>query len=196
MFIVTYIVLMTILAKKLSEFENRSICIRSLETWSATTFKSESITNTNASFTTGITTSNNPIGDMVDTKLENVIYIDFKHSGAIPGPITLKWVVADEFENGDIIKCYYFNEETKMYEQVEDAKMVNWDLQLNIDHCSKYVVSNTELPAELVSNDNYDDENIGENNTQTGGETNKEESKQPEQKPSDDKKEELRKLKR
>ena len=97
-----------------------------------------------------------------------VLYINFAHSGPIPGPIT--FTVYDlNFNEGDILKCYYYNEETKLYERVQDAEMINdWEVQLNIDHCSKYLVTKTELQDEFVIADNDEDKGTAENGTGTG----------------------------
>lgn len=140
--------------QKLKSFNNKTI---RFQTESALyTFNSWEINNINANLTTGYSIEDVASWNMVDVEKDDVIYINFNHSGTIPAPLVIDiWGYCGFSEEGETLKCYYFNEETKMYEQVENAKMINYaTLLLNIDHCSKYVVSKTELPAELVDSSN------------------------------------------
>ena len=142
--------------KELSKTVDGSIIIE--EYFGGYAFLASNVTNTNVNFTLGIKTSNEPLLDMVDTKKEDVVYINFSHSGQVPGSMIIG-AYNETFKENDILKCYYFNEETKMYQRVEDAKMINdyFNFQLNITQGGKYVVSKTELPAELVENHNNED---------------------------------------
>lgn len=112
-------------------------------------FRGDKITNPNASFTVGCEASNESDWNMVDTTLEDVVYINFAHSGAFPGPVKVE---IGPFAVSGLYKCYYFNETTMKYERVADASVVEFGyLQFNVDCGGKYVVSTTELPAELVA---------------------------------------------
>ena len=113
-------------------------------------FRGDKITNFNASFTAGCKVSNESAWDMVDTKLEDVVYINFENSGPVPGTIFID-LNNETFKDDDILKCYYYDETTKLYVLMQDAEMLGIQLKLNIDHGGKYVVSKTELPAELVA---------------------------------------------
>jgi len=92
----------------------------------------------------------------MSTGIEEAFGFDLSSLGNVPSSLTFwmydSFLAGSGFEAGDILKCYRYNETTKLYEQVEDAEMIsNRELKLNVDHCSKYIVSKTELPEELVS---------------------------------------------
>ena len=113
-------------------------------------FNSKTIKNEKASFTLGIEVKNSPIGEMTKVENSDVTYIEFKHKGDMPGPITIT-LEDSKYNAGDKLKCYYYNEETKKYEEVADAEMRTiTELTLNIEHCSKYIVTKTEIASSLV----------------------------------------------
>lgn len=110
---------------------------------------------------------------------EDVLFLDFKHSGPLPAKATIE--IVDTNTLGlyspilDATHLYYYNEETKKCEYATSIEKMEYDsgIRFTIDHCSRWVASVAELPASIVANStetgntpsDNETENTTENNT-------------------------------
>lgn len=79
---------------------------------------------------------------------KNVSYltVSFKYDGKLPGKTDVTLDVSEGgFKNGDTVYLYYFNESTKAFELVDDAKYVDGFATFEMTHCSDYIVTSEKL---------------------------------------------------
>lgn len=118
-------------------------------------FKAEDITDTNMNVDLKIEKVACFIDELKDRK--DVMFLDFKHSGKLPGKATITIAA----EDGDNVKTedgylYYYNETTKKLEYISVAKRNEYgETTFSLEHCSKYVNSDTKLD-ETTSNRKLD----------------------------------------
>lgn len=108
---------------------------------------------------------------------EDVLFLDFKHSGQLPGKATVELLymiyggTSSSIEN--VSHLYYYNEETQKCEYVSDVQKTQHDgISFSIDHCSRWVASVTELPASIVANDTETENTPSDNETENTTENN------------------------
>lgn len=81
--------------------------------------------------------------DLVKDK--NVKSIVFSHSGQLPKGTIITVYVGDKYKDGDYIDLYYLNTETKQLElKSKSIQVTNGYVKLSIDHCSEYVLEQSE----------------------------------------------------
>lgn len=113
-------------------------------------FKPEDITDTNMSINLDVSKVDCFVDELKDKK--DVIFLDFKHSGKLPGKANISLYSYEESEKPEgKVYLYYYNEETKKCEFIEEAKRNEWtEIVFTLDHCSRYVISDTELTGSIV----------------------------------------------
>ena len=71
----------------------------------------------------------------------NKVYLYFAHHGSLPGVATIKVDVSKNFSEGSNLTLYYYNEDTKEIEFINDKiKVVDGYAEFEIEHCSEYVL--------------------------------------------------------
>ena len=86
--------------------------------------------------------STEPVIENVTTGIEKM-YVDFAYHGNLPTNARIKLDVSNKFDNESKLYLYYYNDETKKIEFVnEDIKVNNGYVEFEIDHCSKYILTN------------------------------------------------------
>ena len=80
----------------------------------------------------------------------DALYLEFSHHGTLPGPAEISTYVGNEFDNGDVVYLYYYNEETGKIETVNGGNgltVSNGYVTFTLKHCSVYFLSE-KTPAE------------------------------------------------
>lgn len=96
-----------------------------------------------------ITSTTNEINNKVD---QNKLIVSFDHHGELPETATVRINVKDKFEDGEKLYLYYYNEETKQIEYIEDGlKVKDGYVEFSIEHCSDYFLTAT-IVQEAVNN--------------------------------------------
>ena len=76
------------------------------------------------------------------------IFINFKHNGSLPNGVSIKIYVGDKFDDGDVVSVYYYNENKNILElKIESVKVQKEYVEFNIDHCSNYFVTMSDLKS-------------------------------------------------
>lgn len=76
------------------------------------------------------------------------IFINFKHNGSLPNGVSVKIYVGDKFDDGDVVSVYYYNENKNILElKIESVKVQKEYVEFNIDHCSNYFVTMSDLKS-------------------------------------------------
>lgn len=151
-----------------------SLGIDSLETvWR---FDASSISNTNIDLPLRIDRVD-AFNQDLETEDYNVLYLDFAHSGELPGTAEINVIVNEEdavskLQGKDNIKIYYYNETTNKTEDAKDvtvSEINGLTLSFSLEHCSRYVVVDEDLVPTEPETGNDDTSNNDEviNNTDT-----------------------------
>ena len=113
--------------------------------------KPENITDTTKSMNVGVKKVDCFIDSLKDNK--NVLFLDFKHSGALPGKVNVSIYAENAFDRIEKEAfLYYYNEETKKCEFVSKVTVNEYEeMVLTLDHCSRYVVSSVELDEAVLT---------------------------------------------
>lgn len=113
--------------------------------------KPENITDTSKSMNIGVKKVDCFIDSLKDNK--NVLFLDFKHSGALPGKVNVSIYAENAFDRIEKEAfVYYYNEETKKCEFVSKVTVNEYEeMVLTLDHCSKYVISSVELDEAVLT---------------------------------------------
>lgn len=70
------------------------------------------------------------------------MYISFSHHGTLPSDAKIKVDVSSKFKDGNKLYLYYYNEEKKQVEFIEDNIVVEDGFaEFEIDHCSEYFLT-------------------------------------------------------
>lgn len=90
--------------------------------------------------------------------LTDVLFMNFKHHGQLPGKATIIYNVKDLYADGTELYILHYNEETGKLEGQQKVTVKDGEISFNIESCSSYVLSktaaseqpenNTELPPE------------------------------------------------
>ena len=70
--------------------------------------------------------------------------VNFKHSGDLPSGTKIKLYVGNKFNDGSIVNVYHYNEK-KLDEIVSNLKVVDGYIEFEINHCSEYFVTQSNL---------------------------------------------------
>lgn len=96
-----------------------------------------------------ITATTNEINNTVD---QNKLIVSFDHHGQLPETATVRINVKDKFDDGEKLYLYYYNEENKQIEYIDDGlKVKDGYVEFSIDHCSDYFLTAT-IVQEAVNN--------------------------------------------
>jgi len=78
---------------------------------------------------------------LIDKKDQGLV-IDFLHSGSLPKGTKISLWVGDKFNDGDILTFYYYNPtHGKLDVSVKNIKVQNGVIEIELDHCSSYVLT-------------------------------------------------------
>ena len=98
-------------------------------------------------FTTSIIYSSENVKEIY--KLSNYadgIYVNFKHNGDLPKGTKIKLYIGDKFEDGNIVKVYHYNTSKKTLDFIEeDLKVTGGYIEFEIEHCSEYFVTMSQI---------------------------------------------------
>ncbi len=82
---------------------------------------------------------------------ENRRTVSFAHDGKLPGKAKVTISVADQFADGKELFFYYFNEGSNGFELISKNVVENGKIVVELTHCSDYILSEEELPAEVMT---------------------------------------------
>lgn len=70
------------------------------------------------------------------------VYVSFSHHGSLPSSARIKVDVSQKFRDGNKLYLYYFNEDTKKIEFIDDnIKVKDGYAEFEIQHCSEYFLT-------------------------------------------------------
>lgn len=123
---------------------NVTIKVGDTISWS---FDGEEIQNSEIKFKPSVKISNEKFNTIESNEIKEGVYIDFLHSGKLPGLAFVKLNVGkDKYgEKATTLHLYYYNPTIKRYEYVQPVKYENGVAQFSIDHCSTYVLVEKKL---------------------------------------------------
>lgn len=80
------------------------------------------------------------------------VTVSFAYDGKLPGKTDVTLDLSEGgFTEGQTIYLYYFNEKTKAFELVDDAKYANGSAVFQMEHCSDYIVTAQKLATTSAS---------------------------------------------
>ena len=80
-------------------------------------------------------------------------FINFEHSGDLPGATKIRLYVADKFSNGDIVNVYYYDKDNKELTSVhKELEVKDGYITFDIDHCSEYFVTRSTIMGAVEDN--------------------------------------------
>lgn len=108
---------------------------------------------------------NNNEDDNLNTIIGNRknIVLDFDHNGVLPTGTVFRLYVGDTFENGNNLYLYYYNTLGKLELKQESLVVTDGYVNIPLEHCSMYVLLNTNLdesPSDKPAPDNTNSSNI------------------------------------
>lgn len=78
------------------------------------------------------------------TDLENIMYLNFTHHGALPGDAAISYDVSETYESGTTLYVRHFNETTKTLEDpIEVVVDEDGVMTFELSSCSTFVISTT-----------------------------------------------------
>ena len=81
------------------------------------------------------------------------IFLDFKHNGILVNGTSIKLYVGDKFEDGNLVSVYYYNEKNNTLDlKIESIKAKKGYIEFDIDHCSNYFVTMSNLKDNKSNN--------------------------------------------
>ena len=112
------------------------------------TFSNRTLTDTDMNIDLGIkfdTEKKEEIKKL--TGREDAMYLSFAHHGELPGPATIKSYVGDNYQNGEKIYLYYFDEEQNKILMIGNTALEVKDgyVEYTITHCSTYFFMEEKL---------------------------------------------------
>lgn len=91
----------------------------------------------------------NLINDQID-KNNKTKYLFFEHHGFLPTTAVIKVAVDDKYIDGEKLYLYYYNEDSKKLEYIENNLLVkNGYVTFKIQHCSDYVLTGSIVKTAL-----------------------------------------------
>lgn len=111
------------------------------------TFRGDQITNENIVMDFRITSliSSPDIGKLLQKGAQN-LFLEFSHSGKLPGPAEVKVYAGSVFADGQKLYLYYYNPDKKALEPVQKEIIVNGGyVVFELTHCSSYVLTTKEV---------------------------------------------------
>ena len=91
----------------------------------------------------------NLVSSQIDKNIKTK-YLFFEHHGVLPTTAIIKVAVADNYNDGDKLYLYYYNENSKKLEFIEDNLIVkNGYVSFEIKHCSDYVLTGSIVKTAL-----------------------------------------------
>ena len=87
------------------------------------------------------------------TNFAKFINLNFQHSGKLPDYTTFKTYVGDDYEDGSILKLYYYNAEEDKLEMKNNNVIVHEGYAtFTMDHASEYILTQALFEEEKESN--------------------------------------------
>jgi len=72
----------------------------------------------------------------------NKVYLSFAHHGDLPSDAKIKVDVSDRFKDGSKLYLYYYNEDIKQMQFIDNnIKVIDGFAEFEIDHCSEYILT-------------------------------------------------------
>lgn len=95
------------------------------------------------------------INELIDSDIKKK-YVSFNYHGNLPSTATIKLPVSDEFNDGDKLYLYYYDEENGKIELAgSNIKVINGNVSFEIKHCSDYFLTMASIKnAENSTNHN------------------------------------------
>ena len=115
------------------------------------TIRGKDIKNEDIDFNYGMTfKSDNRTKITLLTRNAKVMYLNFDGKDEVPGNITVKVFVGDNFKNKDILYLYYYNEKTNRLEKSSKKLTVkNGYVEFEIEKLGEYVLSTSDFDAPI-----------------------------------------------
>ncbi|MFZ2538745.1 MAG: hypothetical protein WAX04_07575 [Oscillospiraceae bacterium] len=78
------------------------------------------------------------------------LVVSFNHSGNLPANAKIILDVSADYNDGEELFLYYYNDTTKKLEPISKGnKVMGEKVQIEISHCSNYVLTKTRIPARV-----------------------------------------------
>lgn len=120
-------------------------------------FSSDTITNTNIDFKPSFKFSDKKLDSIQNNEITDGLFLDLDHNGDLPGKAKVSVWIGDELAQkyadkiGDSIYLYYYNPETKDYEYMGTAKVIEYGIvEFELGHCSIYLLSKSKVEDKTV----------------------------------------------
>ena len=95
-----------------------------------------------------------------ELSLEDSLYVEFMHSGLLPGKASVTLNVAERFEDGESLYFYYCNPDKEKLDLVAANLLVeNGYVTLPMEHCSEYILTTEAVVVSDTSNPQTGDAN-------------------------------------
>ena len=113
------------------------------------TFDKEEYSQNEFDFDLGISFSSNKKNmiDLLSGKNIKKKYISFNHHGKLPSSAVIKTDVEDTFKNVKTLKLYYYNESDETIEFIDEVEVKNGYVTFEIEHCSEYFLTKSEIKS-------------------------------------------------
>lgn len=111
------------------------------------TFRGDQITNENVVMDFRLTSliSSPEIEKLLQKGAQN-LFLEFSHSGSLPGPVQVKVYAGSVFADGQKLYLYYYNPDKKALEPVQKELVVaEGYVTFELTHCSAYVLTTMEV---------------------------------------------------
>lgn len=90
--------------------------------------------------------------DQLATKNKDKLYLSFTHHGDLPSTATIRVYVGNQFNNGEELYLYYYDEENNKLEYVSDKnEVIDGYVEFKINHCSEYFLTGAVVNSEVSS---------------------------------------------
>lgn len=98
--------------------------------------------------------------------VDSSLVVDFAHSGALPGPAEVYVRASGVFDDGQTVSLYCYDEDARKFTlEQTDVEVKDGYAVFTIDHCSTWALSDEDLTALELADDEASDE--GDEGTQT-----------------------------
>lgn len=87
------------------------------------------------------------------TNYAQSIYLNYSHSGKLPKNTKFKVYVGDKYKENDVLNLYYYDEKnSNMILKEEELLVKNGFVEFEIEHCSEYVLTQSNLKVKGNNN--------------------------------------------
>lgn len=82
-------------------------------------------------------------------------YLNFEHNGKLPEGTKIKVYVGDKFKDNESVNVYYHNKENSSLDTIKkDLVVTDGYIEFDIEHCSDYFVTRSEIQGAITTNSN------------------------------------------